>query len=368
MNGQPIKSESQNDVVSWDRSSRVAMPAYDINPSIMVDHDRLFKELISTFFLEFIALFLPEVSAYIDGGVLEFLDKEIFTDVTSGERHEVDLVAKVRFKGDPTFFLVHVENQAQPQPNFGKRMFTYFARLYEKHDLPIYPIVLFTYDYPRTLEPEIFTLRFPDRLVLDFRFRVIQLARLNWEEFARRENPVASALMAKMNVAPEDRPRVRLACVRLLATLKLNKAKMQVILGFIDTYLRLSEEEEKAYQAEVEALGSAEKEKMMEVTILWKEEGRKEGLQQGLEQGLERGLERGLEQGLERGLEQVLEQGRQQGLLSLVTHQIELRLGPINAVTRGRISELSSGQLERLGVALLSFTDTRDLDEWLQNL
>jgi len=142
--------------------------------------------------------------------------------------------------------------------------------------------------------------------------------------------------------------------------LKLNKAKMQVILGFIDTYLRLSEEEEKAYQAEVEALGSAEKEKMMEVTILWKEEGRKEGLQQGLEQGLERGLERGLEQGLE--------QGRQQGLFSLVTHQIELRLGPINAVTRGRISELSSGQLERLGVALLSFTDTRDLDEWLQNL
>src|ERR1700733_849081 len=326
----------------------------------MIDHDRLFKELISTFLLEFIELFFPEVRAYIEEGSLDFLDKEIFTDVTSGERHEVDLVAKVRFAGKDAYFLVHVENQAQPQSNFAERMFTYFARLTQKYRLPVYPIALLTYYAPLEEQPDSYILEFPDRVVLSFQFRVVQLNRLDWREFARRENPVASALMARMNIAPGDRPRVRLACIRLLATLKLNKAKMQVILGFIDTYLRLNEREEKAYQAEVEALGSAEKEKMMEVTILWKEEGRKEGLQQGLEQGLERGLERGLEQGLE--------QGRQQGLFSLVTHQIELRLGPINAVTRGRISELSSGQLERLGVALLSFTDTRDLDEWLQNL
>jgi len=54
----------------------------------MVDHDRLFKELISTLFLEFIDLFFPEVREYIEAGSLDFLDKEIFTDVTSGERHE----------------------------------------------------------------------------------------------------------------------------------------------------------------------------------------------------------------------------------------------------------------------------------------
>ncbi|HYM00267.1 MAG TPA: flagellar assembly protein H, partial [Blastocatellia bacterium] len=42
----------------------------------MIDHDRLFKELISTFFIEFLDLFLPEVCSYIDAGSLEFLDKE----------------------------------------------------------------------------------------------------------------------------------------------------------------------------------------------------------------------------------------------------------------------------------------------------
>jgi hypothetical protein len=111
----------------------------------MIDHDRLFKELLSTFFLEFIDLFFPEVSAYIEAGSIDFLDKEIFTDVTSGERHEVDLVARLRFAGKEAFFLIHVETQAQQQPNFPERMFSYFARLSQKYGLPVYPIALFTF-------------------------------------------------------------------------------------------------------------------------------------------------------------------------------------------------------------------------------
>jgi hypothetical protein len=191
----------------------------------MIDHDRLFKELISTFLLEFIELFFPEVRAYIEEGSLDFLDKEIFTDVTSGERHEVDLVAKVRFAGKDAYFLVHVENQAQPQSNFAERMFTYFARLTQKYRLPVYPIALLTYYAPLEEQPDSYILEFPDRVVLSFQFRVVQLNRLDWREFARRENPVASALMARMNIARGDRPRVKLECVRLLSTFKLTPAK-----------------------------------------------------------------------------------------------------------------------------------------------
>jgi hypothetical protein len=50
----------------------------------MIDHDRLFKELLTTFFVEFLDLFLPEVCAYLEQDSTEFLDKEVFTDVTSG--------------------------------------------------------------------------------------------------------------------------------------------------------------------------------------------------------------------------------------------------------------------------------------------
>ncbi|MFB8788919.1 MAG: hypothetical protein U7123_08735 [Potamolinea sp.] len=57
----------------------------------MIDHDRLFKELLSTFFWEFVELFLPKVAAYLERDSIFFLNQEVFTDVTSGERREVDL-------------------------------------------------------------------------------------------------------------------------------------------------------------------------------------------------------------------------------------------------------------------------------------
>jgi predicted transposase/invertase (TIGR01784 family) len=104
-----------------------------------IDHDRLFKELLSTFFVEFIELFFPEVHAELDPASVEFLDKEVFTDVTSGEKHEADLVAKARWHGADWFFLFHVEPQSYQDDPFDRRMFQYFARLYEKFKLPIYP-------------------------------------------------------------------------------------------------------------------------------------------------------------------------------------------------------------------------------------
>ena len=97
----------------------------------MVNHDRLFKELLQEFFAEFIDLFLPEVSEYLDKSSVTFIDKEIFTDVTAGVRHEADLVVKARFKDTNSFFLIHVKTQAQPEDEFPERMFSYFARLHK---------------------------------------------------------------------------------------------------------------------------------------------------------------------------------------------------------------------------------------------
>ncbi|MDQ2687409.1 MAG: Rpn family recombination-promoting nuclease/putative transposase, partial [Armatimonadota bacterium] len=204
--------------------------------NLLVDHGRLFKELLTTFFAEFLDLFLPQVSAYVDRDSFEFLDKEVFIGVTQGEKHEADIVVRARFRNEEAFFLVHVENQSKAQSEFGARMFRYFARLYEKHGLPVYPIVVFSYDAPQRPEPTRFRVAFPDSTVLDFRYRVIQLNRLPWRRYVRQANPVASALMAKMRIAPADRPRVKLECLRLLATLRLDPARTQLISGFVDSY------------------------------------------------------------------------------------------------------------------------------------
>jgi hypothetical protein len=119
-------------------------------------------------------------------------------------------------------------------------MFVYFARLFEKHGLDVYPIALFSYDRPLRAEPDRFRVEFPDLSVVDFRFRVIQLNQLDWRAYVRQANPVAAALVAKMRIAARDRPRVKLECLRLLATLRLNPAKARLIAGFVHTYLRLN--------------------------------------------------------------------------------------------------------------------------------
>jgi hypothetical protein len=98
-----------------------------------MNHDQLFKMLLITFFMDFVRAFLPDAAKYIDPGSIEFLDKEIFTDIASADRHEVDLIVKVRFRsGKRAFFLIHVENQACSEKDFARRMFRYFARLHEK--------------------------------------------------------------------------------------------------------------------------------------------------------------------------------------------------------------------------------------------
>jgi len=129
----------------------VRAPAALTQPALLaekIDHDRLFKQLLTTFFVEFIELFLPKLAAHLNRDSIEFLDKEVFTDLTGGERHEVDLLARARLADTDAFFLIHVENQATRQPEFGQRMFRYFARLHEKYGLPVYPVALLSHDKP----------------------------------------------------------------------------------------------------------------------------------------------------------------------------------------------------------------------------
>lgn len=306
----------------------------------MVDHDRLFKELITTFFLEFIALFLPEVMDYLDPDSVMFLDKEVFTDVTAGERYETDLLAQVQFRGEPSFFLIHLESQGQAQSNFSKRMFRYFARLYEKYDLPIYPIVLFSYEQPRQPAPRQFGVEFPDLRVLEFNYRVIQLNQLNWRDFLNRPNPVASALMAKMQIAPEDRARVKAECLRLLVTLRLDRARMQLISGFIDTYLRLNALEQQQFEAEIGRIEPLEQEGVMEIVTSWMEQG----IQQGQAEG-----------------------SRREAQL-FVLRLLRRKFGEIEPEIEARIQALPVAQLEDLGEALLDFSAMTDVVTWLERL
>jgi hypothetical protein len=296
----------------------------------MIDHDRLFKELLTTFFWEFIELFFPEITAYLERDTISFINKEVFTDVTAGEKYETDLVVKARFRGQESFLLVHLEHQAYYQEAFDLRMYRYFARLYEKYALPVYPIALFSYDSPKKAETNFHQVAFPNKVVLQFNYDVIQLNRLNWREYLQQQNPVASALMAKMNIAPKERPRVKSECLRLLATLQLDPARTQLISGFIDTYLRLNAQEEEIFQTEIAQFEPTQQEVVMQIVTSW------------------------------------MEEGIQQGELKIIQRQLTKRIGVITPELQQELRGLSLTQLEDLAEALLDFSMQADLVAWLQ--
>lgn len=55
------------------------------DPHLYVHHDQLFKQLIHTFFAEFIDLFFPDVYLHIDFDSIKPLSEEMFTDLIDGE-------------------------------------------------------------------------------------------------------------------------------------------------------------------------------------------------------------------------------------------------------------------------------------------
>ncbi|MDD2373308.1 MAG: DUF4351 domain-containing protein [Syntrophomonadaceae bacterium] len=247
-------------------------------------HDRLFKELLKTFFNEFIEIFFPQVYEAIDLENIHFLEQELFTDVTRGDRHLVDILVQTRLKEEPGIILVHVENQASVERDFAERMFVYFSRLYQGHRCRILPITVFSYPQKHD-EPDYFKLEFPFMPVLDFRFLILELRKHNWRNYIRSNNPAAAALLSKMGYQKKERVQVKLEFLRMLVRMELDPARMTLLTGFFETYLRLNEEEEKQLEAEIGKIDAKEVEIMMEITTSWEQKGRVKGRAEGKVEG-----------------------------------------------------------------------------------
>ncbi len=243
-------------------------------------HDRLFKELLETFFSEFIEIFFPQVYEAIDLEDIRFLQQELFTDVTRGDKHLVDILVQTRLKEEPGIILVHIENQANRQKDFAERMFVYFGRLYQEHRCRILPIAVFSYPQKQD-EPDYFKLGFPFMTVLDFRFMILELKKHNWRDYVRSNNPVGGALLSKMGYEEEEKVHVKLEFLRMLVRMELDPARMTLLTGFFETYLRLNEEEESILESEIGRIDAKEAERMIEITTSWEQKGKKEGRMEG---------------------------------------------------------------------------------------
>ena len=296
-----------------------------------INHDQLFKELLTTFFVEFLDLFFPSILEYLDPDTISFIDKELFTDVTQGEKKTLDIVASAKFQQQNYSFLIHIENESRSNTDFNQRLFRYFCTLFLKYNRPIYPIVVFSYDSPRRLDQSNFVIDFPDKQVLNFDYQIVQLNRLDWRDFLQQKNPIAAALMSKMKIDNSDRPKVKAECLRLLVTLQLDPAKMQLISGFIDTYLNLDQQEEAVFQSELSTIDLEEQEQIMEITTSWERKG--------------------------------ITKGQSNTILRLLNR----KLGTLPNAIADQVKSLEPNQLDSLTDDLLDFQTLDDLNQWLSN-
>ncbi|WP_227873395.1 DUF4351 domain-containing protein [Aphanothece sacrum] len=103
---------------------------------------------------------------------------------------------------------------------------------------------------------------------------------------------------------------------------------MQLISGFVDTYLTLNQAEETAFQRELKTFQQEEQEEVMEIVTSW------------MTQGIEREK-------------------------ALIIRLIKRKLGHIYRDIEVKIRELNIDKIEELGEALFDFSTLQDLENWL---
>src|SRR5690625_3312590 len=243
------------------------------NPSTYTHHDLLFKQLIQTFFEEFMEAFFPELHQEIDFKSIKYLSEEMFTDVYDGDKRVLDIVVEVKWKKTDAVIVVHVEPQSYQQKDFNKRMFSYFSMLYRKLEKPIIPIAVFSYE--EFWDEDEFRITIDDLDVLKFQYLTLHLRKTNWRDFIRKENPVSAALLSKMGYHKRERVKVKIEFFRILTKLKIDLEKRDILVDFFQTYLRLNEQEEAILVEEVRKLEDAEE--TLKIPNVYVERGRKLG-------------------------------------------------------------------------------------------
>ncbi|TAD86066.1 MAG: hypothetical protein EAY75_09630 [Bacteroidetes bacterium] len=115
----------------------------------MIKLDIIWKGIIEDLPVYFILFFFPQARQplNLDRGV-EFPDKELEALYPTNQPkhpHFVDKLLKVyTHDGREEWILIHIEVQGYADPNFSKRMYTYFYRLLNRYQKPVTALAIFT--------------------------------------------------------------------------------------------------------------------------------------------------------------------------------------------------------------------------------
>lgn len=262
------------------------------------DYDSPWKEVIESYFPQFLEFFFPLAYREIDWAQpYEFLDTELQQlepDAEIGKRL-VDKVAKVwLIGGEEAWVLVHVEVQGQYEREFAQRMYTYNYRLFDRHKQRVISLAVLA-DEERNWRPASYgyelggcrvSLEFPTVKLLDYED--------DWENLEQSTNPFGIIVMAHLKTKathrnPESRLNWKLSLVRRLYERGYSRQDIIELFRFIDWLMVLPEELTLSFQ---------------EVAKSYEEAGRMRFVSYLEELAIEHGIEEGI---LRKGREDVIE-------------------------------------------------------------
>lgn len=294
----------------------------------MQKHDGLWKELLRTFFSEFLELVVPQIVVTLETEKRRFLEQEAFTDFKDGSHARMDLVAEVPARGQPgRLVVVHIEVQRDFGVSMDKRVFRYFAHLKLKFDLPVVPIVLFLRGGPAGLETRHYKEVIEGFTVNHFSYCAVGLSRAGVNDFLTTSalGPALASCTRGDDLPPYER---KFRCVEAILDARVDDAQQVLLLNAVETYLRLTENQQVKYNHRVSK--SSKREEVVRMEMTWADRLHQRGRREGVEKGRLEGAEMGRR-----------EMG-QRLLLRLVTK----RFGEPSSTLKRRIAEL--GDLEEL--------------------
>lgn len=261
-----------------------------------MDHDQRLKTLIKVCFREFFELFFDRWAARLDFSEVEFLNQETFPDPPEGDRHLLDIVAKLKTREsiplgggtDPEelLALIHIEIESLDRAtNLRPRFKDYYLDLRREHGLPVLPIAVYLKVGLDGIGVDGYAESFWELETLRVQFLYVGLPALDAVEYVRRENPLGWALISLMKI-PKDRMReLGREAFELLRDSSLPDQKRYLLMECLDAYLPLDGKELEEFHRLF--LGSSDSGvKAMHQTYFEKlrAEGRNEGRNAGIEE------------------------------------------------------------------------------------
>lgn len=132
-------------------------------------------------------------------------------------------------------------------------------------------------------------MRLAKKVFLRFEYHLIKLKALDYRAFLASGNPLAYALMAKMNYNRRDRVKLKAEFLRLILSDPIDSARQSMLAQFVDVYIPLDDFEQKEFKTMISK--DRELVKVEGYIFSWQRDALKQGILTGERAGLRRMLE-----------------------------------------------------------------------------